>query len=78
MRSYFAKRNRRLKTAHPRRGFILVMVLVLITLAGLSLAGLARRSLELAGEAATATVPQGHSAIAAGGANDRGVLACIR
>lgn len=42
------------RSRSPRTAFVLVMVLVLLTVAALSLAGLARRSLESAEQAATA------------------------
>ncbi len=54
MRSWSAD-HRLLRSARPSRaGFVLVVVLVLIAVAGLSMAGFARRSLELAREAADA------------------------
>lgn len=48
------KRHTTLHEQLPRKGFVLVMVLILLTVAAISLSGLARRSLRLAADAADA------------------------
>lgn len=54
MRSLCVDRIIRSDRRARRRGFVLAMVVVLIAIVGISMAGMARRSLELAEQAATA------------------------